>query len=67
MLSGKIIKISWLGDRGWKLNVDGMTKIFDGYQAMNAWLVGILDKVKDQHKKELLLDDLSKFLVLEEH
>ena len=67
MLSGKIIKISWLGDCGWRLNIDGMIKMFDGYQAMNAWLVSIIDKAKDQHKKKLLLDDLNKFLVLGEH
>lgn len=63
MLSGKIIKIRWLGDQGWKLNIDGMTKMFDSCQAMNIWLVDIVDKVKDQEKKKLLLDDLSKILV----
>lgn len=63
MLTGKIIKISWLGDQGWRLNIDGVTKMFDSCQVMNTWLVGIIDRVKDQHKKKLLLDDLSKFLV----
>ena len=63
MLSGKIIKIGWLGDQGWKLNIDGMTRMFDSCHAMNTWLVDIVDKVKDQEKKKLLLDDLSKILI----
>jgi len=63
MLSGKIIKISWLGDQGWRLNIDGMMKMFDNCEAMETWLIGIIDKVKDQEKRKLLLDDLNKFLV----
>lgn len=67
MLIGKIIKISWFGSRRWRLNIDGTTKMFDGYHAMNSWLVGIVGKVKDRYKRKLLLDDLSKFLILEDH
>jgi len=67
MLTGKIIKIWWFGDAGWGLMIDGLRKTFDTDYDMYRWLVSILDKVKDLRKKQLLIDDLSKFLILGEH
>ena len=61
MLTGKIIRISF-GPSGWKLNIDGMIKKFESDRAMNNWLVGIVDKVRDKKKKVLLLEDIGKFI-----
>ena len=60
MLKGKIISVEYKGLLDWRLIIDGNLKKFTTYQAIESYLVWVVDEVKDQDKKKLLKQDMEK-------
>lgn len=58
MLKGRILSIQFTG--GWVVTLDGHRKEFKYWEEIRLYLKMVLEKSKDQKKKELLREDFKK-------
>ena len=58
MLKGKIISIEYKGN--WHLTIDRHRKQFITFEELESYLILVLSKAKDEHKKALLHEDMEK-------
>ena len=62
MLKGKIISVERRDQLGlhWRLIIDGKHKRFVSFNAVESYLMYVLNNAKDENKKALLREDMEK-------
>ena len=65
MLKGKILGLSWHGEKGWCVELDGKAYMFRSLTALDCWLCHIIEHAQDREKANLLIEDRKKLTIPE--
>ena len=65
MLQGSIIKLSYVGEKGWRIEIEDRRWHFITLTDLDRWLCNVIEKAADRHKASLMIADREKLILPE--